>query len=145
MGLESIRPVFSGLLGGVIAIWVGNYMARKLPRSWSGISTEALVRKHKAAIYLSNSAFIIGIFFGLFLYIQGYFERNDWRGMGIGFGVSCLGPTLILLTWSIIRGHRITESFFAYGVAQKMPLWLLMPLLGSGIAALIASLNSILA
>lgn len=145
MEFEDIRPVFSGLLGGVIAIWVGNYMARKLPKSWAGISTEVLTRKHRVAIYLSNTTFILGIFFGLFLYMQGYFERSDWRGMGIGFGVSCLGPTLILLSSSIIRGHRVMESFFAYGVEQKMPLWLLVFLLGSGVALLIASLNSIAA
>ena len=144
MEFASILPVISGMIGGVIAVWFGSYMSRKLPRSWSGITTEALVVKHKVVIYLSNAAVILGIFFGLFLYFQGYFDKNDWRGMGIGLGVSCLGLIFILLTWSIIRGYRITELFFAYGAAQKMPLWLLAHLLGCGIAMLIASLNSIL-
>jgi hypothetical protein len=145
MEMDNIRPVFSGLLGGVIAVWVGHYMTRYLPREWAGKSAIVLVRQNRIPIFISNIVFFSGIVFGIYLYVNGSFDKRDWRGLGIGFGVSCVGPMIVLPLSSIVRGHRIGEAFVAFSISQRMPPWLLLSLLTSGVVSLVASLGSIYA
>ena len=57
MEFDSIRPVVSGLLGGVIAIWVGSYTMRYLPREWAGKSAAVL---HAGSRRVRTSAMLSG-------------------------------------------------------------------------------------
>lgn len=145
MEFDSIRPIVSGLLGGVIAIWVGNYMTRYLPREWAGKSAAVLVEQNRGPIFISNVLFFGGLLFGIYLYGNGTFEKSDWRGMGIGFGVSCFGPMVVLPLASAIRGRRVGEAFVAFSISQKIPPWLLFSLLAFGVFGLITSLASVYA
>jgi hypothetical protein len=103
------------------------------------------VEQNRGPIFISNVLFFGGLLFGIYLYGNGTFEKSDWRGMGIGFGVSCFGPMVVLPLSSAIRGRRVGEAFVAFSISQKMPPWLLFLVLAFGVFGLAISLASVYA
>ena len=76
MEFESIRPVLSGVAGGIIATWLTSRWARRLPSTHNGKSRHALLRQHRPAIWTANTLFFLGLFLGVALYRIGGFDST---------------------------------------------------------------------
>ena len=86
-----------------------------------------LENRYKRQIFFANAFFFVGIFFGLYLLKSGKIENNDWRGLGVTFGLMALLPVSILCITSAHKGiSGIKETFTAYAINQRMPLILLI-------------------
>src|SRR5688572_23666638 len=76
MEFDSIRPVISGVVGGIIATWLTSRWARNLPASYNGRSRDVLLRQHRPAIWTANVLFFVGLCFGVALYRIGSFANT---------------------------------------------------------------------
>lgn len=105
MEFESIRPVLSGVAGGIIATWLTSRWSRRLPSRHNGKSRDALLRQHRPAIWTANTLFFLGLIFGVALYRIGGFDHTDWRPLGLGFGLASVLPLLAIFIVSILSGR----------------------------------------
>jgi hypothetical protein len=136
MEFSEYRPIISGLLGGLVATVLCAAWARWLPRGMNGKSSEVLALQHRTGIWLANAAFFSGICLALYLYGWAGYASNDWRPIALGIGVAFSAPLVILplVAWS--RRCSPAEAYVAFALSQKMPVFLLYPLLALGIPLL---------
>lgn len=135
MEFDSIRPVISGVLGGIIATWLTSRWARNLPTSYNGRSRAALLRQHRPAIWTANVLFFVGLCFGVALYRIGSFANTDWRPLLWGFGLASVLPLLAIAFVSFVSGRRTKEAYVAFALGQGSPLWATYGILGAGVVA----------
>jgi hypothetical protein len=143
MEFESIRPVLSGVAGGIIATWLTSRWSRRLPSRHNGKSRDLLLRRHRPAIWTANALFFLGLVFGVALYRIGGFDSTDWRPLGLGFGLASVLPLLAIFVVSILSGRSPREAYVAFSFGQGMPLWATYGLLGAGSVALVFVLASL--
>lgn len=136
MQFEDIRPVLSGIVGGLVAMGVYRLWSGSLPKGLNGKSAETLLLQYRSAIWISNTASILGILFSLALSTWGSYASNDWRPLALGFGTAFSAPLAILPIVSSVIGGNISEAYIAYAIAQKTPPMLLYPLLALGVPVL---------
>ena len=135
MDFDTVRPIISGLVGAAIAGWLATKWARRLPLASSPIQQQRMVGRQKKVIRCANVGAGIGIGTGLVLYLGGFLDSHDWRGLGLSAGLTALFPLLIIVMGNIRAGaDEIWAGFAAYAVAQKTPAVLLFPLMGLMIA-----------
>jgi len=143
MEFESIRPVLSGVAGGIIATWLTSHWSRRLPSRHNGKSRDALLRQHRPAIWTANTLFFLGLIFGIALYRVGGFDNTDWRPLGLGFGLASVLPLLAIFIVSILSGRDPRAGYVAFSFGQGMPLWATYGLLGAGSVAFVFALASL--
>lgn len=145
MDLESMRPVISGLIGGVISVWLLRRLAKSVPDACGTKGADELVQENKLKILVANILFFAVIVGGVALYRFGYFERNDWRGLLLIFGVGTVTPALFLFFSSVAGGiRRVKEAYAAYAVAQRVPLGILYAGFALGSICLFVALGSVI-
>lgn len=143
MDLESIRPVISGLIGGAISVWLLRRLAKSVPETCGTKGTDELVQENKSRIVVSNILFFASLVGGVALYHFGYFERKDWRGLLLVFGIATVAPVLFLFVSSVAGGvQRVKEAYVAYAVAQRVPLGVLYAGFALGSICLFVALGS---
>ena len=133
MELAELRPILSGLVGGLVAAALGVWWARWLPRERNGKDPGILKLQYRSAIWLSNAAFLAGIFGAIAMYQWGGFASNDWRPMALGAGVAFCAPLIILPAVAMLRRCSPREAYHAYALSQRVPVVVLYPLLALGI------------
>jgi hypothetical protein len=143
MDFESVRPVLSGVAGGIIATWLTSRWSRRLPPRHNGRSRDALVRQHRPAIWTANALFFIGLVFGVGLYRMGGFDSADWRPVGLGFGLASIFALLAIFAVSIFSGRDPREAYVAFSFGQGMPLWATYGVLGAGSVAFVFAVASL--
>ena len=144
MDADALRPILSGLVGAAISGWLLQSLSKWVPRVSNGKTAEALVSENRARIYAANSLFFLGIAGALFVYQRGYFPRNDWRPVALGFGSGCVAPVLFLFFSTISKGsQKVREAFVAYAISQKTPPLLLYSLMSLGFIAFFVGLASL--
>lgn len=143
MEFESIRPVLSGVAGGIIATWLTSRWSRRLPSRHNGKSRDALLRQNRPAIWTANTLFFLGLIFGVALYRIGGFDNTDWRPLGLGFGLASVLPLLAIFIVSILSGRDPRAGYVAFSFGQGMPLWATYGLLGAGSVAFVFALTSL--
>lgn len=143
MDMDSIRPIISGVLGGIIATWLTARWSRGLPHSYGAKSRDQLARHHRAAISTANTLFIVGLCFGVALYRIGGFPSTDYRPLLWGFGLASVTPLLSLWLISVITGRDTKEAFVAFSWGQGSPLWVTYGILGAGVVAFLFALASL--
>ena len=143
MEFDSIRPVLSGVIGGVIATWLTARWSRRLPTSYNSKSRESLARQHRAAIWVANALFFAGLCFGVALYPLGGFANSDWRPLLWGFGLASVLPLLSLPVVSFFSGRSATEAYVAFSWGQGSPLWATYGILGAGVVAFVFAVASL--
>lgn len=145
MDFESIRPIISGIVGGVISLWLIGRLGKGIPRSFGAKGAEELVQENKTKIIVSNVLFFANIAGGFLLYHYGYFERDDWRGLALAFGSATISPVVFLLFASIGSGNRqIKEALLAYAISQRVPFAILYGAFAIGAACFFAALASMI-
>lgn len=143
MEFESIRPVLSGVAGGIIATWLTSRWSRRLTSRHNGKSRDALLRQHRPAIWTANTLFFLGLIFGVALYRIGGFDNSDWRPLGLGFGLASVLPLLAIFIVSILSGRDPRAGYVAFSFGQGMSLWATYGLLGAGSVAFVFALASL--
>ena len=143
MEFDSIRPVISGVIGGIIATWLASRWARNLPASYNFKSRNALFKEHRLAIWVANTLFFVGLFFGVALYRIGGFADTDWRPLLWGFGLASVLPLLALAVMPLVSGRSIKEAYVAYALGQGSPLWATYSILGAGTVAFFFAVASL--
>lgn len=135
MDLGSSSPIISGIVGGVIAVWLLGKLAKKTSRHDKEAAD--LVPEYKGRILLSNLLFFACIGGGVGLFDQGYFHRNDWSGGGLILGAALVAPALFLFLASVGGGsQRVRDAFRAYASTEGIPLWGLLGFFAFGVFCL---------
>lgn len=143
MDFDSIRPVLSGVVGGMIATWLTSRWARNLPNRYNGSSRDALARRHRPAIWTANGMFFLGLFLGLALYRIGGFASTDWRPLLWGFGLASVLPLLAIPCVSVLAGRGVKEAYVAFALGQGSPLWATYGILAAGVVAFVFAVASL--
>ena len=133
MDFGDYRPILSGGLGAILATLICAAWSKWLPRSWNGKDASILQLQHRWAVRLANAAFFASLGAGIWMYYGGAYASNDWRPMGLATGAALSLPLLLLplVAWS--RRCSAAEAYVAFALNQKMPLWVLYPLLLLGL------------
>jgi hypothetical protein len=143
MEYENLRPILSGLLGAVIAIWLGRAWSRWVPLECARKSATSLKKENRTGIIVANGFFLAGLFGAILLYQSGYFERNDWRPLGLGFGIASTAPLLWLCAYALLTGRRVKEIYVAYSISEQTPPFVLYGIMSAGVICLFAALASL--
>lgn len=145
MDLESIRPVFSGLLGGALAILFCHALSRWVPQVCNGKSAATLIRENRVAIWIANVLFFGGILVGIAIYQLGFLASSDWRGIALGAGGGSVAALLALPLLAFATGRNPKEAYVAYAVSQRTPIVLVYGILMLCSASFAAAVTSLLA
>ena len=137
---ESIRPVLSGIVGGIIATWLTSRWSRNLPKRYNRKSRESLIRQHRPAIWTANTLFFLSLCFGISLYSLGDFASTDWWPFLFGCGLASVLPLTAIGLISLATGRNPKEAYVAFSYGQGSPLWVTYGILGAGVVAFAFSL-----
>jgi hypothetical protein len=140
MEFSEVRPILSGILGGLVATILGIWWARWLPRRVNGKDAAFLKRQFRTAIWASNGAFLAGILGALARYRWGGFVSSDWRPIALGAGAALSAPLVILPVAAILQRTTPREAYEAYALSQGTPFLILYLLLALGVPVLAAGL-----
>ncbi len=144
MSFDDLRPVLSGIAGGAVAVWLGHRLSRWIPASLNGKTQERLLQEHRIAILVANVLAAAGFLGALSLYQWGGFARNDWRPIGLGFGLALTAPLIAVPAVSWIIGRSVSEGLVSYAVSQRMPIAVIYGLLLLGVPLLFVSIEHLL-
>lgn len=122
MDLESVRPVFSGLVGGFIAIIFCRALARWVPEVCNGKNATTLIRENRFGIWFANISFFIGFLVGIAIYQLGFLLSSDWRGLALGVGGGSICALVVLPLMALAVGHSPKEAYVAFAVSQRTPI-----------------------
>ncbi len=139
MGIDGLGPIFSGTLGGLIAVLICYAWSKWVPRTYGGKSSETLVFQFRWAIRFANLLSLVGVLVGIALYPLGGYDKGDWRPIGIGFGFALASPLFVLPVVAMLGGCKPSEAYIAYSISQKVPPIILFTLLAAGIPLLAVS------
>jgi uncharacterized protein YacL len=144
MDINELRPIISGIIGGIVAILIGGFIAHRWPQHLYEKTKEVLIRENRSAIWFANISFFIGLIVAIAMYQWMGFEKNDWRPLCLGFGVALTTPALALSLATFLRGREQHQAFIAYALSQGIPLKLLYLLTAAGFPILLVGLVAIL-
>ena len=143
MEFNTIRPLFSGLVGAAIAVWLNAKLMRWVPETYDSMTPEELLGQHAVAVKLANVLFIAGIFFGVALYKFASFSDSDWRPMALGFGLASVMPLIALPLISVAMGRSPKAAYAAFAIGQKTPVFVTYGILGLGVVAFFFAVASL--
>jgi hypothetical protein len=129
---NELRPLLSGLAGGLVSVALVAWLAKWMPRSFAGKSAESLRGEYRAAVWLSNAAFFSGLLGAIALYQWAGYAKNDWRPLALGAGFALAAPTLVLPVVALLKRGSPAEAFIAFALAQGLPPKLLCAVLALG-------------
>lgn len=144
MDFDLIRPVFSGLVGGVLAVFFCYALSRWVPQVCNGKSAETLIRENRAAIWIANALFLGGLLAGIAIYQLGFLPNDDWRGLALGAGGGSLAALLVLPLLALMMGRSPKEAYVAYAISLKTPVALVYGILMLCAVAFAAAFSSLL-
>jgi hypothetical protein len=130
MSFNTIRPILSGILGAIIVGWLFTKWAKWVPATVGGKGREQLLKEHKGTLRVANAFSLSGLCVGLLCYWSDWLGDHDWRGAGLGAGLTALLPILCMVVANAARGPlAIKECMVPYAIAQKTPIALLFTLM----------------
>jgi hypothetical protein len=144
MEINDLRPVISGVTGGIIAILLGVFVARRWPQQFNEKNKEVLIRENRSAIWAANLSFFLGLIGAIAMYQWMGFERSDWRPLCLGFGVALTTPALALSLMTFLRGRDQHQAYIAYALSQGIPPKLLYIVTAVGFPTLLVGLIAVL-
>ncbi|WP_395009176.1 hypothetical protein [Undibacterium sp.] len=144
MEFGELRPILSGLIGGLIAMWLSILLARWLPEVCNGKSVKTLVLEYRYAIWFANFLLALGFVGTLALWMSETIGSDDWRAAGLGIGGGCVAILIGLALFGIVRRSPLKEVYVAYAVSQKTPVFLIYGILFSGVVSFFVTVSSFL-
>ena len=143
MQLETIRPIITGAIGGLLSLWLMKRWARHVPDAYKEKSEEQLLSEYRANIVAANVLFIGTILIGVYLFKAGHIPSTSWRHLFLVLGVAILAPLVALLLPALgKRRIQAVEAVTAFAIAQRTPLPILAIVVLAGVACLASALGS---
>ena len=145
MDIAALRPVLSGLIGAVIAVWLLRKISRWVPTTCNGRPVAEIAYKHRWKVRCANALGFAALLGGIALYKLGFFADNDWRGLGLAIGAACVLPALLLIIASAFEGRgAVREALVSYAVGQDTPPLLLNSIMVAGTILFFVAVASVL-
>jgi hypothetical protein len=142
MDLETVRPVVTGVIGGLVSLWLMKRWARYVPEAYKEKSAEQLVAEYRARIVVANALFIGTIFLGVYLFKSGHMSSTSWRLFFLVVGAAILAPLAALLLPTIGKGRsQAVEAVTAFAIAERIPLPVLAMIVLAGVVCLASALG----
>ena len=133
MDIAALRPILSGLIGAVIAVWFLRKISRWVPTTCNGRPIAEIAHKHRWRVRSANALGFATMLGGVALYKFELFASNDWRGLGLAFGAACLLPALLLIITAAFEGREaVREALVSFAAGQDIPPILLNSILAVG-------------
>ena len=101
--MENFRPVVTGIIGAIISFCLAYLMCKFFPDLYSENSLSKLRRKYGKKVRIANVLSGIGFVMGVSAYFLKLIPRNDWRGIGLAFGLMAILPFLYLLVLQMAK------------------------------------------
>ena len=145
MEFDSVRPVITGVIGGLLSLWLIRRWAPHVPQAYNSKTAEQLAAENRVGIIAGNVLFIGAILVGLYLFNSGQVPSNSWRHFFLLMGVALLATVAAVLLPTIGKGRgRAIEAVIAFAIAERIPL-LGVVLIGiTGVVCLTSALGSLL-
>lgn len=123
LGRGPIGSIFSAIIASVVWHWQAKRWSRWIPQKIGEKAREELLREQKTALRVARALMIAGFVIGAAL-CAGKLGSDDWRILGIAFGVMPVLPIAYLSLANIKRGQSgIKEGMVAFAIDQKpLPL-----------------------
>jgi len=122
MDFDSIRPLISGTIGAILALWLTCSWARWIPTSRGRKSISDLKREYGTRVTIANWLAALGMFSAVGFYLFHIFPSNDWRGFGLGMGLMAGLPLAFIFGSTIYRGIEQTKECLVYfSISQRTP------------------------
>jgi hypothetical protein len=136
--------VASGIAGAFIASWLATKWSRWIPLKVGTKGRVELLKKHKTTIRIAKVLAFVGGCSGLLCYYNGWMSDQDWRGLGVGFGLMSFLPLGYIVAANAMRGtEAIKECMVTYAISQKTPTGLLIALMALFLVAGLVSVVSL--
>ncbi len=116
--MEDFRPVVTGIIGAIISFCLAYLMCKFFPDLYSENSLSKLRRKYGKKVRIANVLSGIGFVTGVSAYFLKLIPRNDWRGIGLAFGLMAILPFLYLLVFT--NGQGIKEGINAFNAFSRL-------------------------
>ena len=142
--LASLRPVLSGVVGGILAAIFCKLLARWVPQICNGKRADTLIRENRVAILVANLTFLSGLLVGIGIYKVGIMPSSDWRGLALGVGGGCMLGLVVLPLQSLAAKRSPKEAYVAYAISQGAPVLLVYGILVFCMAAFTMAIVSLL-
>jgi hypothetical protein len=143
MDFQHLRPILSGLVGGLVAIGVGMWWQRRQPEKLRR-SRQLIFESHKVAVYLASFLCFAGLIAGLSLYQYAGFKNTDWVPLGLGFGGGVTAATLTLVILPLLTGRSVRQAFIAFAESEQAPPVLIYAILALGVLLFVWTLARLL-
>ena len=128
-----LRPILSGIVGGLLTVWFLSKISRWVPTTCEGRPVKDLQYDHRWKLRIANAIGLAGLLGGVAVYKLGLFASNDWRGASLAFGFACIAPVITLAIAAAPGGElKIREALVAYAVGQSTPPMLLYSIIALG-------------
>ena len=123
MEFDAVRPVITGVIGGLLSLWLIRRWAPHVPQACNSKTAEQLAAENRGGIIAGNVLFIVTILVGLYLFNSGKVPSNSWRHFLLLMGVALLAPIAAVLLPTIGKGRgRAVEAVIAFAIAERIPL-----------------------
>jgi len=142
---SDIRPIISGLVGGLVAIGLAKSWERWVPKASGDKPAAYLLDTYRGAIRIANGLLACGGVAALSLYWLGWFDEHQWQPLGLGFGGGSTAALLALAVLPLVWGGAPRDAFVAYAISQRAPAWLLYFFMTALAASFPAAVWSLLA
>ena len=121
MSVEEFSPILSGLLGGLLAIWLSWAWERWITKAYNGRDARLLLSESRSLNLGASVIFIVGLVANIAVYPAGLFRADDWRGLGLVTGCTMNLILLWMWLWSRLRHKTFSEAFVTFAIYQKIP------------------------
>lgn len=144
MELETIRPIVTGAIGGLLSLWLIKRWAPYVPHAYKDKSAEQLVTEYRASIVVANVLFFGTILIGVYLFKAGHMPSTSWRHLFLVVGVAILAPLAALLLPTMGKGRsQAVEAVTAFAIAERTPLPVLAAIALAGVVCLASALGGL--
>jgi hypothetical protein len=121
--LDAVRPVITGVIGGLFSLWLIRRWAPYVPMAYKAKTADELAAENRVGVMVGNSLFIGAMLVGVWLFKSGQVPSNSWSHFCLVFGVAVLAPFAAVLLPTIGKGRdRAVEAVVALAIAQRVPL-----------------------
>jgi hypothetical protein len=135
-----LRPVLSGIAGGLIAWWLTAKWKRWVPTQVGTKDKSTLVAENRWRVLVANSMFFGVLIIGILVFSSGKVEPTNWAAGGLVFGMAFVSPVAFLYISTVHLGpQRVQEVFVAFAINQRTPMIVLYGLVALAFVALCVS------
>ncbi len=125
-----------GTFGWIAGAWLKTKMLRWVPERVGIKGRDQLLREHNGKIRTAHALSVGGIGVGLLCYKTGWLDRYDWRGMGVGLGLTAMLPLSYAVAVNARLGRdALKEVLITMSIAEKTPVRLYFGLMAACFAA----------